>query len=142
MPPTILDPHDCGVVAALTVLAYPVASGDSCAIRRFVAYMRRPDRDILLCEDLGDHLGPKLAEFSGSTEGDVTLQADIGGIIVYFTGRAPGDTTGPFQFQRERVVVSNIWPLDLAATMRVRNLARILSKCVPAAAEELKPYTT
>lgn len=137
----ILDPHDCGVVAALTALAYPVPSGDSCATRRFVAYMRRPDRDILLCEDLGDHLGPKLANFPGTTEGSVTLEADIGGIIVYFTGRAVGDTTGPFQFQRERVSVPNIWPLDLAAAFRVRNLARILVKYLPVAAGELELYT-
>lgn len=142
MSSTILDSHDCGVVTSLTVLAYPALSGDSCATRRFVAYTRRPDRDILLCEDLGDHLGPKLAEFSGSTEGDVTLQADIGGIIVYFTGRQPGDTSGPFQLQRERVTIPNIWPLDLAAALRVRNLARILSKYLPVVAEELKPYTT
>lgn len=137
---TILDTRDCGVVAALTVLAWPVASGDSCATRRFVAYMRRPDRDILLCEDLGDKLGPKLWEFPGSTEGDVTLQADVGGILVYFTGRAVGDPSGPFQLQRERVTIPDIWPLDYTAVLRIRNICNILVKHDPDLARDMAPY--
>lgn len=137
---TILDTHDCGVVAALTVLAWPVASGDSCTTRRFVAYMRRPDRDILLCEDLGDHLGPKLWEFPGSTEGDVTLQADVGGILVYFTGRAPADPSGPFQLQRERVPVKDIYPVDLTGVLRVRNTMKIIAAHFPDLEGDLALY--
>jgi hypothetical protein len=143
--PVILDPNDCGPVASITMLFYPTAGSatpvpaDTCTLRRFVAYMRRPDWDILLREDLGDHLGPPLATFTDQKEGSLTLEPDIGGIVVYYTGRDA--TTGPFQLQRECVSIADVWPVDLVGCLRVRNIANALVKHFPDLARDLGPYT-
>ena len=139
----ILDPHDCVLLASITVLSYPNPSGDSCATRVFLAYMQRvaaPAWQILLCEDLGDRLGPPLGQFAGPKEGSATIDAGIGYLDVRYTGRAIGDTTGPFQLQKERVAIPNIYPLDLAGVLRVRNIAGILTEHLPDLAEDLVPY--
>lgn len=146
---TILDNSDCGAVASITVLFYPTPGSttpvpaDTCTTRRFVAYVQRVDApawQVLLCEDLGDALGPPLGSFPGPKEGDFSLEADIGGIWVYYTGRLPGDPSGPFRLQRERVAVADIWPLDLVGVLRVRNISRILEAHLSATARELGPY--
>ena len=140
---TILDPSDCTLLDTITVLAYPHPSGDSCATRTFVAYMRRvapPAWEILLCEDLGDRLGAPLGAFPGPKEGSAQIEAVQGALIVYYTGRLPGDVNGPFQLQKVSVPVANIWPLDLAAAQRVRNVAGIVAEHFPDLVGDLAPY--
>ncbi len=139
----ILDPNDCVLLSSITVLAYPHPSGDSCKTRTFLAYMQRVDApawQVLVCEDLGTSLGPPLGAFPGPKEGSATLEGVEGALIVRYTGRVPGDLNGPFQLQKEIIPVANIWPIDLVACLRVRNVARILSAHFPDLKEDLAAY--
>jgi hypothetical protein len=141
---TILDPRDCVLLASITVLSYPDPSGDSCVTRTFLAYMHRVDApawQVLVCEDLGESLGPPLGQFPGPKEGSATIEAGIGYLDVRYTGRAVGDLTGPFQLQKERIVVPNIYPLGLAAALRVRNVTRDMAEHLSDLVSELEPYT-
>lgn len=141
---TVLDPHDCVILSSITVLSYPDPSGDSCVTRTFVAYMRRVDApawQILLCEDLGDTLGPPLGSFPGPKEGSATIEAGMGYLDVRYSGRAVADALGPFRLQKERIVVPNLYPVGLVAALRARNIAAILVRHFPDLAEELGAYT-
>lgn len=127
---TVLDSDDCGWVATLTVLDQSVAATDTCKLRHFVVYMQRraaPVNDMLLCEDLGDRLGPPIGTLPGDKEGIIQLRAEINAITVIYTGRGKGDAPdAPFALRKETVPVPGIWPCELAALMRIRNMARIL----------------
>lgn len=151
-PRVILDPADTtdsGPIASIKVLSYPTPGSttpppaDSCRTRIFTATMHRTGADawqILLREDLGGKFGPALGSFPGPKEGDVTMEADTGAIVVYYTGRQEGDLTGPFVAQIERVEIADIWPMPDAALARLRNVTRILSRHFPDLAAELAPY--
>lgn len=143
MPPIILDPSDSVLLDTITVLSYPHPSGDSCATRTFIAYMQRveaPAWQVLVCEDLGEKLGPPLGAFPGPKEGSANLQCEEGALIVRYTGRVPGDPNGPFQLQKERIAVPNIWPMGHSALLRIRNVCNILAKHFPDLAADLAPY--
>lgn len=140
----ILDPDDCGWVATLTVLDNRNPAGDRCLTRRFVAYIQRqaePKGVMILRERTADGLGPVLGSLTGPKEGIVQLDADVNTIIVTYTGRAPGDLTGPFQLQEERIAVPGVWPLALAGVVRVRGVANIIKASVPSAGPAIDPYT-
>lgn len=140
----ILDDNDCGWVSTLTVLDNRNTAGDRCLTRRFVCYLRRsgPEkRELIIREREAAGLGPILHVVGGEFESMGTLEAEVDALIVTFLGRIEGDTTGPFRLQEERVEVLGIWPLGLAACMRLRNVARIIQVTVPSAAEPIRPYT-
>lgn len=140
----ILDHDDCGWVATLTTLDTRQNNSNTVATRRFVAYIQRqatPSRQMILCERLATGLSPSLGTLPGPMEGIIQLDAGVNEIIVTYTGRIEGDTAGPFKLQETRVPVLGIYPLDLAAAQRVRGIARIVSKYLPAAAGELISYT-
>ncbi len=140
----ILDNDDCGYVATLTTLDNRPGITDRCLTRRFVACIPRAGasaRRMLLRERLAAGLGPSLGTLPGPMEGVLDLAADIDAIVVTYTGRVPGDLNGPFRLQEARITVPGVWPLDLAAAMRVRNVARVVTKYLPSAEPELAPYT-
>jgi hypothetical protein len=157
MPPTILDPQDTVILDAIEVLAYPTPGSktptpvDSCAVRIFVASLHRTGADqyqILVREDFGEEkpaeerFGEPLGSFPGPKEGSAAFACiKPGELIVYYSGRLIDAAGAPFPAQVEVISVPDIWPLGRSALWRVRNLARIMSKYLPAAAEELKPYT-
>ncbi len=139
---TILDPDDCGWCATLTTLDNRPGITDRCLTRRFIAYIQRsgtPARQMLLCERTPTGLGPSLGTLPAAMEGILALDCDIDTIIVTYTGRVPGDLSGPFRLQEARIPVPGIWPLDLAAAMRVRNVARAL--LTDDVARYVEPYT-
>lgn len=123
----ILDADDCGWVAVLDALDTRTTAKDTCQVRRFVAYIQRkraPIGDMLLCEELGDTLSEPLGRLAGDKEGIVQLVAGVDEIVVYYTGRGVADAPdAPFALRRERIAVPGIYPLDLAAARRLRNIA-------------------
>lgn len=140
----ILDPNDCNWVYTITVLDQRTPQIDTCRTRRFVLYLRRKGeytRNLILRERITGGLGPILHVVGGELESMGTLEAEVDALIITYLGRAAGDPTGPFQLQEERVGVPGIWPLDLAAAMRLRNVARILKANVPATVPMIDPYT-
>ena len=140
----ILDADDCGYCATLTTLDTRHNDLTTVATRRFIAYIRREGiakRRVLICERTATGLGEPLALLPGAMEATVTLDAEQDTIVVTYTGREAGDDTGPFMLQEARIQVLGIYPIDLAAALRVRFVARIVTKYLPSAALELAPYT-
>jgi hypothetical protein len=143
--PVILDEDDCGWAAVLTALDTRHNDMNTVATRRFVAYIQRkaaPVGDVLICERTSTGLGPSLGTLPGPKEGTVALESGIDEIIVTYTGRVVGTALdAPFKLQEARIPVPGIYPIDLAAALRARYIARIVSKYVPAASGDLLPYT-
>jgi hypothetical protein len=139
----ILDPDDCGWCATLTTLDNRPGVANRQTLRRFVAYIQRknaPERQMILCERTATGLSAPLGTLPGPAEGIIQLDADIDAIIVTYTGRVPGDDTGPFRLQEARIPVAGVWPAALAALVRVRQVAYVLANSVPASRPAIDPY--
>lgn len=147
---TILDPHDTVVLDSIEVLAYPTpgsktpAPADGCGVRIFVASLHRTGSDqyqILIREDLGDDFGEPLGQFLGPKEGSAALACiEPGKLVVYYSGRIVDVPGAPFPAWCEVIPIADIWPLARSALWRIRNVAGIVAKYVPAAAADLAPY--
>ena len=133
-----LTTNDTVVAAAIDVLN--TADPTTTATRRFVVLCYRPAYDYMLFEDLGSSL-VKICDLPGEKDTSVTLVAGVQCLTIYVASRLVDVSGAPCVLLRHDVSVANIWPMELAALVRVRNLARILSTYVPAAAAQLAPYT-
>jgi hypothetical protein len=139
--PTKLVDHDCAFVAVLDVLDTRHSDINTTATRRFVAYATRPDFHITIHEETAGGLSAPLATLPGPKQGSVSLLAGIDKIEAYYTGRAEGDLSGPFVAWRIAIPVTGVYPLAFAGVLRVRAVARIVSKYLPIAAGDLLPFT-
>ncbi len=139
----ILDADDCGWVATLTTLDNRPGVANRQTLRRFVAYIQRknaPERVMILCERTETGLGPSLGTLPAEMEGIIQLDADIDAIIVTYTGRKPGDTSGPFMLQEARIPVAGVLPAALAALVRIRQVAYIVAGSVPGSRPAIDPF--
>jgi len=139
----ILDADDCGWCATLTTLDNRPGVANRQTLRRFVAYIQRssaPTRQMILCERTATGLSDPLGTLPAAMEGIIQLDADIDTIIVTYTGRKLGDTSGPFMLQEARIPVVGVWPAALAALVRVRQVAYVVANSVPGSRPAIDPF--
>lgn len=133
---------DYGAAATCTAIDTRPAAPNTVTLRRFLAALRRPAYHVELYELVGGAPVPIPLPNLGPKQGTVTIRVEIDAIVIVFTGRAPGDDApgAPFQVWEHTAVVAGIYPVDLAAAVRLRAVARRLQDYVPVAADALAPY--
>lgn len=145
MPSTILDPRDTIVISGVTVIVWPHPSGDSCATWRYVMRLHRNGAAPwqLLVQELHDDgtYGPALGAFAGPKEAaSGWLTCEPGFLIAHYSGKVEASVEAPYQEMEERIAVPDIYPIDLTAAWRLRNVARTLVAHFPDLKEDLAPY--
>lgn len=145
MSPIIFDPRDTIVIGGIAVIVWPHPSGDSCATRRYVMRLHRSGADPwqLLVQELHDDgtYGPPLGAFAGPKEAPSGwLTCEPGQLVVHYSGKLDPDPGAPYVEMEERIAMPGVYPIDLTAAWRLRNVAGIVAKHLPAAAGELEPY--
>jgi hypothetical protein len=124
---------------AITVLDTRPTAPNTITTRTFVVYAKRPAFQGMLCEEVGDQL-IHIADLPGPKEGSCKLLCEKDKIIVRYSGRLDGDLSGPFRLRKHAFDIAGVYPLDLAAAARLRNVARIIDSSVPGASPAIDPY--
>lgn len=142
---TIIDPRDTIVIGGVTVIVWPHPSGESCATRRYVMRLHRSGVDPwqLLVQELRDDgtYGPALGAFAGPKEAaSGWLECRVGMLVVHYSGKLDPDPLAPYAELEERIAVPDIWPIDLTAAQRLRNVCGILAAHFPDLRADLAPY--
>jgi len=143
---TVIDPRDTIVIGGVTVIVWPHPSGDSCATRRYVMRLHRSGVDPwqLLVQELHDDgtYGPALGAFAGPKEAaSGWLECRQSALVAHYSGKLDPDPLAPYVEMEERIAITGIYPIDLVAAWRLRNVTQILVKHFPDLKEDLAPYT-
>lgn len=134
-----LTTEDVGFVREIDVLN--TLDPTTTATRRFVVLAYRPAWDFMLFEDTGAEL-VWICDLPGHKDSTVDVVAGAN-LLTFYIGTRLVDATGvPCTLVRHDEPIAGIQPIDVTALKRIRNIARIVSKYLPAAAvAELHPYT-
>jgi len=142
---TVIDPRDTIVICGVTVIVWPHPSGDSCATRRYVMRLHRSGVDPwqLLVQELHDDgkYGEPLGAFAGPKEAaNGWLECREGMLVAHYSGKLDPDPLAPYQEMEERIVIPGIYPIDLVAAWRLRNVCGVLVEHFPDLKVDLTPY--
>jgi hypothetical protein len=137
---TVQVPTDAVLWDAVIVLDTRPTAPNTITTRRFVIYAERPSFQGKLCEVVNGAF-VHLADLPGPKEGSAKMLVEKGKLIVYYSGRADGDPTGPFQIWEHEFDVLGIQPIDWTAAARLRNVANLLKTYVPSIpVDRIDPY--
>lgn len=135
----MMDSADCILWDAIAVLDTRATAPDTVTVRHFVVYAQRPSYSGKLCELVNNQL-VWVADLPGQKEGSAKIVAGVDKLTVWYTARPVGVYAGNLPLWKHDIPVPGVWPLDLAAAMRLRNVAGIIDRTVPSASPAIDPY--
>lgn len=135
----ILVDKDCILWDVVTCLDTRSTAPNTVSTRRFLVYAERPAFQAKLCEELPDGSLKTISDIPSIKEGSANIEIEPNKILVYCTSRL--EPSGDFKLVVFDFDVTGVFPIDLAAAARIRNISRsVIKPFVSEATPTIDPY--